>query len=356
MACSRPRAGVPARSARASRVVRAAAAPLPFVPPPVPSANVVVEQLAARKELTEYEKMLASVEKRKGPQLTLPDSAPAVADAPAAPPPAAAPAEGDAAADRAAEMRARRLQAQAEERERAAQAKQEKDAEKERLAAIKAKQEENRRARLQELENEKELAKQRAAELDAKREREAKQAAQAAKEAEEAAKARAAKRAAQADAAQQAQAQRNKESGRGGPSLVPFVLGRTVGLAATAGVALGARRLVVTGGDADEALSGAADDLSAWWDGVPNKPVTGAALAGGAVAVGVVDFVLHLPLINFLLLPLFQALGVVTAGALALRYYNEEGTPEADVERVVNSALSALPGAQAPVEVVPDDE
>lgn len=92
--------------------------------------------------------------------------------------------------------------------------------------------------------------------------------------------------------------------------------------------------------DFDAVLNKLADKF----DKVENKPALIGYGVGGLVAFLFVEWLIHLPLLDFVLGFPAQTLGVLIAPYLIIRYAVDKEDISADVEMVVNKVLGNLPG------------
>jgi hypothetical protein len=78
-------------------------------------------------------------------------------------------------------------------------------------------------------------------------------------------------------------------------------------------------------------------------DTVPNKEVVAAYGIGSLVALGVVDGIINLPLLNVFVGAPVQILGFVSALALAVRYFSEGKPPAADAKALAVTLNELVP-------------
>ncbi len=80
------------------------------------------------------------------------------------------------------------------------------------------------------------------------------------------------------------------------------------------------------------------------WEAADNKPVLAGYGVGLLVGLYFVESLIHLPVLNLVIGFPLELLGVMSAGALALRYLKQGGDAEADVSAVAASLADTLPG------------
>jgi hypothetical protein len=80
------------------------------------------------------------------------------------------------------------------------------------------------------------------------------------------------------------------------------------------------------------------------WDTVENKPVVVGYSVGLLVGLYFVESLIHLPVLNLVIGFPLELLGVMSAGALALRYTVEGVDPTTDLAKVQATLQDTLPG------------
>ena len=84
--------------------------------------------------------------------------------------------------------------------------------------------------------------------------------------------------------------------------------------------------------------------LRSQWDKAEPKPIIAAYGVGLLVGLYFVESFIHLPVLNLVIGFPLELLGVVSAGALALRYLKQGGDIEADVNGIAATLKDTLPG------------
>jgi hypothetical protein len=173
--------------------------------------------------------------------------------------------------------------------------------------------------------------------------------AQKAAAAKTAAKAAADKKAADAKkaAAKKAEEARKKKSS-GGTNPLFYTLGFVAKFAFAAG-ALAAPFIYLNKEEVIVDEAGAIDTekaiktITGVADTVPNREIVAAYGAGALIALGIVDGIINLPLLNVFIGAPVQILGFVSGLALAVRYLSEGKSPVADAKKLAVDINALIP-------------